>query len=295
VKSLSSFLLVVSTLFVLACSSKQMVVFVSQPYWESADRDGALHRKLSSVAKTHGLGLRLVLAGTTDDARGVLSRELSSSRASVVVAGPLSSAPAAQLAPGFPSVLFILMGEGGSGDGANVERLLFDRGPAFRTAGYASGLALGGAKAGVILRSPRSAVEGDVSAFASGLKDAGLADRLVVRDLGGAADPAVVQRAVNEMRAAGVDIFLPKLGDRNQSCLEALRVSGGCAVTEDWEASGAFKSQVFLSIEEDVAAGVDACLKTAGQGRTTVYGPVRLACGRAREVPRELRDRISCQ
>jgi basic membrane lipoprotein Med (substrate-binding protein (PBP1-ABC) superfamily) len=295
VKPLIPILLIVSTLFVLACSSKELLVYASEPYWESVDGDGALRGALFSVARNHGLRLRVVLGAMMDGVPNILSRELSRSNARVVVVDPLSSAQAAGLAQRFPSILFILMGEEGGGSSANVERLLFDRGPAFRMAGYASGLTLGDAKAGVILGGSRTAVTQDVSSFASGLADAGLGDRLIVRDLGGTVDPAAVQRVVNEMRAGGVDIFLPKLGEQNRSCLDALRASGGCAVTEDWRSSGAYEAQVFLSVEEDVAAGVDECLNEAGQVGRTVYGPVRLACGKAREVPLKLRDKISCR
>ncbi len=288
-------------------------MYASEPYWESANADGLLGGALSSVARARGLHLRIVLGGIMDSADEVLSRELASARAAaqmpwsttaVVVTDPLSSAEAADLAPRFPSVLFILMGDAGGDPRENLIRLLFDREPAFRTAGQAAGLALGGtnaaeyrggAKAGIILGGPRSASSADVAAFASGLKDAGLADRLVIRDLGVVVDAAGVQRVVNEMRAAGVEIFLPKLGEQNQVCLDAIRAAGGCAVTEDWRATKAFEAQVFLSVEEDVAGGIDACLKAAPQRPQTVHGPVLLACGKARPVPPELRDKISCR
>ncbi len=315
-------LVIVSALFLGACSQKELLVYAAEPYWESADADGALGGALSSVARAHGLRLRLVLGGVMESVQDNLSRELSRARAAaqmprstaaaqmpwsttaVVVTDPLSSAEAADLAPRFPSVLFILMGDSGGDPRENVVRLLFDRGPAFRTAGHATGLALGGtnaaeyrggAKAGVILEGSRSAASADVAAFASGLKDAGHADRLIIKDLGGAADAAAVQRVVNEMRAGGVEIFLPKLGEQNQVCLDAIRAAGGCVVTEDWRATKAFEAQVFLSVEEDVAGGIDACLSAAPQRPQTVYGPVRLACGKARAVPPELRDKITCR
>ncbi len=333
-KSAIFILAIVSALFLGACSQRELLVYAAEPYWESANADGLLGGALSSVARARGLRLRLVNGGINDSVNEVLSRELSRARAAaaqmprstpsapearttinplrrtplgrgstppegrttaVVVADPLSSAEAADLAPRFPSVLFILMGDAGGDPRENIIRLLFDREPAFRTAGHAAGLALGGAKAGVILGGLRNAASADVAAFTSGLKDAGHADRLVIRDLGGAVDAAAVQRAVNEMRAGGVEIFLPKLGEQNQACLDAVRASGGCVVTEDWRATKAFEEQVFLSVEEDVAGGIDACLSAATQRPQTVYGPVRLACGKARDVPPELRDKITCR
>jgi hypothetical protein len=108
-------------------------------------------------------------------------------------------------------------------------------------------------------------------------------------------DAAKVRKAVEKMRREGVEIFLPRLGGHDASCLESLADAGGCAVTADWEVSRAFPRQVFLSVEERTIDAVALGLAKSVKGGGTVEGTVVLACGEARAVPREIREKGRCR
>jgi basic membrane lipoprotein Med (substrate-binding protein (PBP1-ABC) superfamily) len=307
VKRLTAVLLLSASIALGSCSERGLLVFMADPYVQSLGGGSSLKSGLSAVAGKYDMHLDLLVSGIMEPVDDVLSRRLSRTRAAAVVVGPLFSIEAAQLAGKFPQVRFILMGGPSSSEtNGNVLRLLFDRREAFQTMGYASALSLkeetvgagsspsgqapaGGA--GVLLPRSRIAADEEVDAFSRGFKQAAGASRLIVQDLNEPIDGETVRKAVRDMRAQGVEIFLPVLGESNEACLEAVRNSGGCVVTADWEGTGAFANQVFLSVEEDVAAGIDASLAAASD-TGIVYGPVRVVSGRARSVPPELKEKI---
>jgi hypothetical protein len=85
---------------------------------------------------------------------------------------------------------------------------------------------------------------------------------------------------VDKLRSAGAEIFLLGLGEHDPLGLEALHDSGGTAVVSDWQVSGAFPSQVLLSVEEDVPGGITRALDALRAGISLVQGPVRLVSGK---------------
>jgi DNA-binding LacI/PurR family transcriptional regulator len=290
-------LLALLPLLLASCASRQLLVLMDGPSWTALGDERAVRGALSSVAARHGLGLDLVVTGFTEPGRERLQRELSRSRVAAAVIGPFFSRDALDLAGTHPGVTFCLLGQdAGAASPGNVVRLIFDHTEALATAGYAAALSLRSeekAKAGIILSSRRTAGgDEEVAAFLRGFADAGAAAP-VVRELAEPVDRAAVVRAVTEMARDGVTILFPRLGWQNLSCLEALKTTGGSAVTEDWQASGVFAGQVFLSLEDDVIGGVDSCLST-GSPRE-VRGGVRIVCGKARPMPPGLEDRIQCR
>jgi hypothetical protein len=136
-------------------------------------------------------------------------------------------------------------------------------------------------------------VDAEVQAFLDGAGPESA--RAVFRFIDEPVDAAKVRKAVEEMRRERVEIFLPRLGGYDVSCLESLVDAGGCAVTADWEVSGAFSRQVFLSVEERTIDGIARGLAKRGKGGGTVQGTVVLACGNARAVSREIREKGRCR
>jgi basic membrane lipoprotein Med (substrate-binding protein (PBP1-ABC) superfamily) len=265
--------------------------------WAALGDEQVVRAQLASVAARHSLRLHLVLTGFTEPGRDRLERELSRAGTAAAVIGPFFSGEAISLAAAHPAVTFCLLGpDTDATSPPNVGRLLFDRTEALATAGYAAAISLragGKGKAGILL-SGRHTPGGDeeVGAFLRGLADAG-AQPPLVRELAEPVDRTAAVRAVAEMARDGVAIFFPRLGWQNLACLEALKNTGGCAVTEDWQASGVFAGQVFLSVEDDIIGGVDASL-SAGSSRE-IRGGVRIVCGKARPVPPGMGDRIQCR
>jgi hypothetical protein len=82
------------------------------------------------------------------------------------------------------------------------------------------------------------------------------------------------------------------MGSLDSWALEVMKDAGGCAVVADWASSGAFPGQVFVSVEEDVPAGIAQALTHAAPGIRTVDGPVRVVAGKARPVPAAARSRL---
>jgi len=89
-----------------------------------------------------------------------------------------------------------------------------------------------------------------------------------------------------------VEILLLGTGLFDSWCLEVMAGAGGCAVVADWQTSGAFPRQVFLSIEEDIPGGIGRALALAPGSAAPVSGPVRIVSGAARPIPAEVRSRV---
>jgi hypothetical protein len=279
-----------------ACAGPRLVFLTDAPGLAALGGEEEAVRLLAPAAGRHGLSVRAAAPGPQESARSKLERELSRGRVAAALIGPLLSAEAAGLAAAHPSVRFILLGRADQG-APNVVRLGFDRREALQSAGRACGLSLraeGKGRVGILVsswRNPRS--EQDLADFQAGLARAD-APPALVKELAEPVTKAAVAGAVTELARAGAVIFFPRLGWENMSCLEALKGTGGSAVTEDWRASGAWQKQVFLSLEEDLADGVDRCL-AAGPQEREVAGRVILQCGGARPVPGEMEDRIQCR
>jgi len=102
----------------------------------------------------------------------------------------------------------------------------------------------------------------------------------VSRALTAPVDKTRIKAAVDDLRRAGVEVFLLGLGENDPLGLEALRDAGGKAVLADWQVSGAFPSQVLMSVEEDVPGGITRALDALRAGASLVQGPVRLVSGK---------------
>lgn len=279
-----------------ACSSRTAELFVTQAEWDVWGGGHALEGSLSAAAKEKGYALSFVVIPVLDQAEGRLTRELSRSNPPLVIASPLLSRDVYDVVSRSKARSAVFM----DGPEAAVEngfvRLVSDRREAFRTMGWATGLSLkeSGGKAGILVPSSRGSGAAEIDAFISGLTESGLSEAPVVRELPEPLDKAVVQKVVSELRGQGVEAFLPRLGEMNTACLEALAASGGFADTEDWRVSHAYPAQVFLSVEEDIAAGIARALEAAGSGGSTVAGPAVVVCGGARPVPEEAKGRVQC-
>ncbi len=245
--------------------------------------------------------------GVQENARERLVAALGSGRFKAAVVGPLLSFEAAGFVQGFPRVRFVIVGGRPTEDEASkVTRVVFDRTEAYRRAGDCAQLSLAegppGGRIGVLVAGASASAAGasasaagneEVRAFLEGAGPDGA--RAVVRGIDEPVDDAKVRKAVEEMRREGVEIFLPRLGGLDVACLESLGDTGGCAVTSDWEVSRAFPRQVFLSVEERTIDGIAQGLARSGKAGGTVKGAVVLACGEARAVSREIREKGRCR
>jgi basic membrane lipoprotein Med (substrate-binding protein (PBP1-ABC) superfamily) len=286
----------------MSCSSKRVVLFFSDAYWASLGEDaGRQARELSAVANSRGYGVKKVIVGSTQAGGEEIAGAVTHAGKSVVVAGPLLSTDAENLAPRFPEVTFIIIDDAPSAyDSPNIIRLLFDRRDAFHTVGRAVGLILrgqpapgtGDAAASLILVPLRSsAIDDDVTAFQEGVKEGSGGEGPLLKELDIPLDNAKVQKAVQGFLSQGVEIFFPRLGEFNTACLDAIKSGGGSVVTEDWEGSGVYADTVFLSVEEDIARGVEMCLSSPAESHV-VHGPVRIVRGNALHVPEEIAKEI---
>ena len=270
------------------------------PFWASLGEPTRVKAELAIHSILRGYLPTFLSVGAQENPRERLVAALGSGRFSAAVIGPLLSLEAASFAEGFPRVRFVMIGgRPTEGDASKVTRVVFDRTEAYRTAGDCARLSLAespsGGKIGVLaaVASASAAVDAEVQAFLDGAGPQSA--RAVVRSIDEPVDAAKVRTAVEEMRREGVEIFLPRLGGHDVSCLESLVDAGGCAVTADWEVSGAFSRQVFLSVEERTIDGIARGLAKRGKGGGTVQGTVVLACGNARAVSREIREKGRCR
>ncbi|MBE3063913.1 MAG: hypothetical protein IMZ69_02705 [Spirochaetes bacterium] len=289
------------------CWRGRLLVCGELPFWASLGEPTRVKAELAIHSILRGYLPTFLSVGVQENPRERLVAALGSGRFSAAVVGPLLSLEAAGFVDGFPMVRFVMIGgRPTEGDASKVTRVVFDRTEAYRTAGDCARLSLSegppGGRIGVLaavasasaaVASASAAVDAEVQAFLDGAGPQSA--RAVVRSIDEPVDAAKVRKAVEEMRREGVEIFLPRLGGHDVSCLESLVDAGGCAVTADWEVSGAFPRQVFLSVEERTIDGIARGLAKRGKGGGTVEGTVVLACGEARAVSREIREKGRCR
>jgi basic membrane lipoprotein Med (substrate-binding protein (PBP1-ABC) superfamily) len=287
------------------CWSGRALLVFERPYWDGID--GNLRLRASLVVHALGRGYlpRLSLVEAPAEPVARLVTELSRHRYATAVVGPLLAEEWQSFTPKFPRTRFLLVdGEIPETDQPpNVILLGFDRGVAFRAAGFAAGHAVqekfGGAQMGtlgphigVLVASMSDLSASETDAFSAGVAEALDGALPVLTRMPASVDRAAAVNTVKKMSRDGADIILLGMGSLNPWCLEALKDVGGAAVVADWASSGAFPHQVFLSVEEDVVSGIDRGLAALMRGARSVNGPVRIVTGLARAVPAAARARV---
>jgi hypothetical protein len=252
----------VSALLVLAvvpalASCGRLVVLAADPWWSAVSAGRAVTaRQVAMAALRRGYAPSFVGVPVRQDAREHLLAALSRRRTAAAVLGPPLSFDVRELAARFPSVMFVLVGGSGADDGiANTIQLVFDRAEAFREAGA---LAAGAGPVAVLFAEGRP--EGETAAFVEGVLAAPGALAPVTRDVGYAPNLDRLKSAVSELRGFGVSVILYRPTGSGAAFLDVLAAAGGSAIVEDWSASRPRPGQVLASIEEDLAAGIGACL-----------------------------------
>ena len=273
-----------------------------QPFWVSLGDDAQVRLSLTRAGAEHGYLPRIFVRGPQENPAAHLAQEISAGRFRTVVVGPLLSFEWQGYVPQSPRTHFILIGAADSLP-QNAVALVFDRTHAFDTAGFAAGesvreragvevsLALG-SRIGILLNASSPLTAAETEAFVAGVAQALDGARPAVRVLADGTDRPGVKAAIEQMRAQGVEIFLLGLGSLDPWCLQVMKDAGGCAVVADWASSGASPAQVFVSVEEDIPAGISRALAHAAPEVRVVDGPVRVVAGKARDVPAAARLRF---
>lgn len=285
------------------CWNGTVMFSFEQPYWTSLGADLQMRGALSWVSVRHGYLPRIFVLGPRENPAAHLAQDVSTGPFGTVVVGPLLSYEWKGYVTQSPRTRFILIGDNDADElPPNAVALVFDRAPAFNAAGFAAGESVHegargnvsaalGARVAILLTATSELTAAEMEGFASGVAEALEGARPTVRALEGA-DRAAVKTAIEQMRAQGVEIFLLAMGSLDPWCLEVLRGAGGSAVVSDWESSGAFPAQVFLSVEQDIPGGISRALSLAGRGTRAVRGPMRIVEGKARHVPTAAKSRL---
>ena len=308
--TLPSILLMALILLCTGCMHGRLLVCVEQPFWATLGEDLPTRVAIAKEALLKGFVPEFRLIAPQENPLEALKTALSARRFAAVIVGPLLSFQAGAVAVQHPSVDFILLEAAPLEDAlANTIQLVFDRSDAFRATGRIAGLSLRQAarsssaeqaaslasRIGILMPASRRAGDRGIDAFQSGLAESlGEGLPLVVR-IDDPIDQEKVKKAVSEMRSQGVEIVFSRLSGFDPYCLVALKESGGSAIVSDWEASQAFPGQVFLSVEDDILAGMALCLDAIGGTAAVVRGPVRIVCGKARSLPKESKDEVDCR
>jgi hypothetical protein len=238
-------------------SCGRLVVLAADPWWSAVSAGSpALARQVARDALRRGYVPSFVTAAVREDPRERLLAELARGRTTAVVLGPPLSFAPREYADRFPEVTFVLVGGPGADDGiANTVQLVFDRTAAFRKAGSLAA-AIGPV---AVLSGPARPAE-ETAAFLEGVLSVPGARAPVTRSLPSQPDTETLKSVVAELRNTGVAVFLYRPGAAGAAFLDVLAAAGGSAVVEDWAASRPRPLQVLASIEEDLPAGIHACL-----------------------------------
>jgi hypothetical protein len=257
-------------------SCGRLVVLADAPWWSAVTAGSPTPSlRVTWEALRHGYVPSFVAVAANEDPKARLQEALSRVHAAVVVLAPPASLDAREYATRYLEATFVLVDSPTADDGmANTVQLAFDRTAAFREAGS---LAASVGAVAVLLAAGRS--ERETAAFTEGVAAVPGAAPPVTRFVGNAPDPGALKAVVAELRGAGVAVFLYRPTASGAAFLDALAAAGGSAVVEDWAAAHPRSAQVLASIEEDIPAGIGACL--ARGAPPVVYGPVRVVRGGA--------------
>jgi basic membrane lipoprotein Med (substrate-binding protein (PBP1-ABC) superfamily) len=275
-----------------------------RPFWTSLGDDAQARLSLARAALPHGYLPRIFVTGPQENPAARLAQDISAGGFRTVVVGPLLSFEWPGYVPQSPRTRFILIGGVTPDDlPQNAVALVFDRTRAFNAAGFAAGESVRerargevsvafGSRIGILLNATSPLTAAETEGFVAGVAEALEGARPTVRVVADGTDRPGVKATVELMHAQGVEIFLLGMGSLDAWCLEVMRDAGGCAVVADWASSNAFPAQVFVSVEEDIPAGIARALaRTPGEIRE-VDGPVRVVPGKARPVPAAARSRL---
>jgi hypothetical protein len=273
-RTVASLLVLTGVLALASCG--RLVVLAADPWWSAVSAGSpVLARQVAFAALRRGYLPSFVAVPVREDAGERLLAALSRGRPAAAVLGPPLSFAAREYAARFPNVTFVLVGGPGADDGIdNTVQLAFDRTAAFREAG-----ALAAAAGPVAVLSADGRSERETDAFAEGVAGVAGAPEPVVRLLPQTPDMEALKAVVSALRDAGITVFLYRPTGSGARFLDVLAAAGGSAVVEDWAASRPRPLQVLASIEEDLPAGIGACL--AKRAPPVVEGPVRVVRGGA--------------
>jgi hypothetical protein len=254
-RAVPALLALAGTLALASCG--RLVVLAADPWWSAVTGGSpALTRQVAYAALRRGYLPSFVAVAVREDAGERLLGALSRGGVSAAVIGPPLSSAARDYAARFPSVTFVLVGGPSADDGIdNTVQLAFDRTAAFREAG-----ALAAASGPVAVLSAEGRSERETEAFIDGVRGVAAAPETTVQVLPRVPDPLVLAPVVSGLREAGIAVFLYRPATSGAVFLDVLAATGGSAVVEDWAASRPRPRQVLASIEEDLPAGIGACL-----------------------------------
>jgi len=284
--------LVVLSLFplLLSCRPLPSLLLLLDPY--SMELSAAQGRDARSLRRALADDFRVLVQPLAPTAEAGIEAErlVRAAHPDWVFLSPLLPLDAEALAASLPDVLFVRE-QAGVPRAPNLRRLRFRREEAFRAAGTIAARlltrpslrpalgegAVGDPKAGLLQAVPTSQGALDAQAFRQGfLAEAG-PELLVERTVGSLTDTGQARRAVEQMRAEGVALFVLKTYGLSGFCLEILRSGGGVAFLEEGAGNRAFPAQALLWFEDDLPGALRNLLAAPEGG--AVPGPVLLRAG----------------
>ncbi len=296
-------LVVLASLLISGCWNGRLLIAAEQPWWAAQGGGAVLRRPLVRTSLLHGYLPRFLVIGAQEDPAARLDRELRTRHYAAAVVSPLLSLDPRRYAPSVPTTRFLLVEGPPQAPGLpNAIPLSFDHAPSLRTAGRAAALSIldeaggsvssaFGSRIGVLVSARPPGTDEEIEAFVDGVSGAMDGGLPVIRRLSDPVDRNAVRSAIDGMRRDGVEIFLLFMGAPDSWALEDMKSSGGCAIVSDWQASGAFPQQVFLSVETDLVGGVSRFLShQEDAGR--VSGPVHIVAGKARSIPLQIASQV---
>jgi len=284
-----------------ACARpKIVIVYLETPWKEFLLPSEAASEGLRD--KLGGLGWKLETVSTdgTYSASGAdwrrLEQPLSARNVGMAVLSPFMKPIARELARRNPELPILYLGEIGASSGSippNMLRVSFDKRPAYREAGRELGLLLGGSvngmpeaggrdaeqrtveKAAVVVSA--DAFQEEIRAFREGFLESADEYLLMTRRVEDASDEIKVRTLLADLKERGARYYLFMVPRLLPSCMDFLLREGGLAIVQDWQRSGAYSSNVFMTVEEDYAqtiAGAIEALSSGADGK--IAGVVRL-------------------
>jgi basic membrane lipoprotein Med (substrate-binding protein (PBP1-ABC) superfamily) len=301
--------------FISSCSRRNEVIFFAEKYWWNViDQESNLSQTLNSICTQEGFYLKTVITEKEENYADELMYTASSGRANIIITGPMLAYDVDMIAAEFTDKLFIVIGASDYSDftSPNVLAVSFDYTSAYYRVGqmvssllhpdyYYMYETLQEKKVGIIYSLETDKAREYVDNFKQGFLEEQDAEEIIVEAPENAYDRVQALRAVENLSAQDVKIFLLKNYSLIPACIQKISDMDAYYIIEDWQYLSEYASHLLLSIEEDIPAAVERALhsikiedgKIVFSRLKRIYISCRLYWGKAINPPAEFKNEIT--
>jgi len=308
-------LCIIVLLFSLSCGNSNDVVFFAEKFWWNViAQENNLFQNLESICQENGFNLKLIIVDREESYAERLKQAALSTRAKLIITGPMFAYDVDALAAELSHKLFIVIGASDyyQFSSSNVLAVVFNRQLVYYRAGqiissllspdyYYMYEALQEKKVGIIYSLETDKAREYVDKFKQGFLEEQQGDRIIIEAPENVNDRVQALRSVESLGAQEVKIFLLKNYSLIPACVQKITAMDAYYIIEDWKYLKEYAAHLLFSIEEDIPYAVNTALQCVElkNGEVNISNfkrisiPCRLYWGKALLPPSEFLNEIT--